>query len=87
MTTYLVVAVKDSALQAFGNPFFVPTASAAVRSFKDEVNRQASDNTLNKHPDDFELWQLAEWDNETGLFIESTERLVRAKDLKQGEQS
>ena len=63
----VVVAVKDRAADAFGRPFFLPTAGMAVRSFMDEVNREAEDNQLHKHPDDFDLYQLGTYDDSTGM--------------------
>lgn len=78
-----VVAVRDRAVQAFSRPFFVPSIAAAVRSFTDEVNRNAEDNPMNKHPDDYELWELAWFDEESGLFGAIDQRCVsRAKDIK-----
>lgn len=84
MTKCVVIAAKDSAIQAFGRPVFAPSPGAAVRSFVDEVNRQADDNPFNKHPEDFELVWLAEFDDETGVFTlpEGGSRvLARAKDV------
>lgn len=84
MTTTFAVAVKDSAVQAFNRPFFTPTIPAAVRSFTDEVNRVADDNAMYKHPDDFELWVVAAFDDETGVFQPVEIRCVcRAKDVRQ----
>lgn len=80
----VIVSVKDTAAQAFGRPVFVPTAAVAVRSFRDEVNRKDSTEDMAKHPDDFELYQLGEFDDSTGVISVSEPRLVaRAKDLKE----
>lgn len=78
----LVVAVRDSATGVFGQPFFVTARGQAIRAFSDEVNRQAADNDLNKHPGDFELFALAEYDDLTGRFgsIGDPEPLIRGKD-------
>ena len=79
----VVVSVHDSAANAFGRPIFVPTTNIAVRSFQDEVNRSSPDNEMFKHPDDFVMYHLADFDDEIGL-ISSLERPVvvaRAKDL------
>nr|QJB20977.1 MAG: nonstructural protein [Microvirus sp.] len=85
MTVSYVVAVKDSAVGAFNRPFFVPSIAVATRSFVDEVNRASEDNSMNRHPDDYELWSLGTFDDESGLFAAGDHRLVaRAKDVKQG---
>lgn len=83
MTTQYVVAIWDSAVQGYGRPFFVPTAGAAVRSFRDEVNRAHEENQMHRHPEDFELHELARFDDETGVFT-PYERvtLLRGKDAK-----
>ena len=38
----IMVAVRDSALDALMRPFFVPTTGFAVRSFQDEVKNSES---------------------------------------------
>lgn len=78
----IVVAVSDRAVGAFMNPFTVPSRGAAVRAFSDEVNR--ADSEMNKHPEDYELHYLSEWDDETGSFSQGTEQkelLSRGKDV------
>lgn len=65
-----VCSVFDSASMLYGNPLFVPSVGQAVRSFSDEVNRVADDNVLNKHPDDFMLWYIADFDDAKGMFDE-----------------
>jgi hypothetical protein len=79
-----VVCVKDRAAEVFNRPFFVPHRNVAIRDFTDEVNRAAADNQLNKHPDDFDLYLLGEFNDNTGEFSISTPQvLVRAKDVLQ----
>lgn len=79
-----VVAVYDTAVQAYGRPIFVPAVGVAVRSFNDEVNRKVADNQMNAHPEDFALFHLADFDEETGKFIEVEQRcLSRGKDVVQ----
>lgn len=63
-----VVAIKDRALDAYGNPFHVQTVGQAIRSFSDEINRRANDNNMHNHADDFDLYHLATYDNTTGEF-------------------
>jgi len=86
MSKRCVLAVFDSAVQAFGQPFFVPAIGAGVRSFVDEVNRAAPDNQLANHPDDFELSYIADFDDERGEFTTpegGVRVLARGKDVKQ----
>ena len=43
----VVLAVFDSAVQGFGRPMFFQSLGVAIRSFTDEVNRSAEDNSFN----------------------------------------
>lgn len=80
-----VCASQDRAAGLFGQPFMVPAIGAAVRSFTDEVNRSAEGNVLFAHPEDFELWLLAEFDDATGIYAVpdgGARVLARGKDVK-----
>lgn len=59
-----IFAIRDRQLNAYMQPFFAPTAGAATRSFRDIVNEQG--HALNKHPEDYELWHLGEYDDNNG---------------------
>ena len=78
-----IVSVKDRAADVFNRPFFVPHRNVAVRDFTDEVNRSAADNALNKHPDDFDLYLLGQFDDSDGSFASAGTPvvLVRGKDV------
>lgn len=83
-----VVAVFDSAIQAYAPPIIVQARGAAVRSFVDEVNRKDANgnNPLNSHASDFELRILAMFDENTGIYHalpEGPEVLARGKDVLQ----
>lgn len=83
MNKVFVVSVMDSAVGAFSRPFFVPTTASAVRSFSDEVNRQAPDNPMFSHPSDYVLYSLGMFDEASGKFenLDMPEVLVRGKDV------
>ncbi|WNK13673.1 MAG: nonstructural protein [Microvirus sp.] len=78
-----VCSVFDSASRLFGQPFFVPALGSAMRAVGDEVNRAAADNSLYQHPEDFELYHVADFDDVHGKFIvlDSPKLLARLKDL------
>lgn len=80
-----VCAVKDRALNAFNRPIFVPTTGVAIRSFNDEVNRK--DSEMASHPEDYDLCELGQWDDETGLYfpLEVPRVIARAQDVKTAE--
>lgn len=52
----------DSAAQAFTNPFFMHNDGLAIRAFQDNVNAK-EENNMSLHPEQFTLFQLAEWDD------------------------
>ncbi len=64
----IICTVKDRAADAFGRPMFVPSAGVAIRSFSDEINRNNAENQLYNHPDDFDLYELGEFDDNTANF-------------------
>jgi len=70
MSKHVIVAVQDRALAAFNRPFFVPTRGAAIRAFSDELNKPES--PMHQHPDDYDLYELGAWDDETGKFDNTT---------------
>lgn len=86
MTILAICAVKDMALDAYAPPMFVPHVNIAIRSFTDEVNRADQQNQLYRHPDDFLLYHMGNYDTDNGKFIQNDEHprlLARAKDVTQ----
>lgn len=77
----VMVSVRDSALDAFMRPFFVPTTGAAVRAFSDEVRRK--DSEMYRHPADYVLFELGSFDEESGRVenLDSPRQLVRGIDI------
>lgn len=79
---YKICVIRDRALDAFGVPVFVASKGQAIRSFSDEVNRVDPNNSLNKHPEDFEMFYLGEYDDETATFeCERPQQLAVGKDV------
>lgn len=72
-------SVRDSATQVYQNIFQAHTNEAAIRSFGD----LARDETTNvcKHPDDFILYRIGTWDDDTGTVTgEEPIKLAHARD-------
>lgn len=67
MTILTIVSVKDRAIDSYNRPFYVPTIGAAIRSFTDEVNRK--DSEMQAHPEDYDLYDLGTFDDQTGTFL------------------
>lgn len=59
-----VFAIFDTKAEAFGQPFFTQTAGLAARSFGQACSNTETD--YNKYPLDFILYELGEYDDETG---------------------
>ena len=79
-----IVALRDTAARVFGTPFVVQATAQAVRSLRDEVNATDSTSDVRKHPDDFELYELASFDEDSGIVTAIVPRLIaRAKDLRE----
>lgn len=58
------MSIKDRAIDAFSRPFATPTIGAAVRAFSDAINDPTQE--MNKHPDDYDLHELGDFDDSTG---------------------
>lgn len=77
----VVVAVFDRAAQLYGRPFFVQALGQAIRSFTDEVNRKDDQRgDFAKHPQDFDLWSLAVYDDNEGSFTPDHKMVLRGVD-------
>lgn len=79
------VCIKDTAVQAFNRPFFVRGVPEALRLFVDEVNRSASDNPMFNHSEDFELYRVCSFDDQSGAMVPFFELIVRAKDVRRSD--
>lgn len=81
---YVVVVVRDSAAVVYGVPMFVGSIGAAIRSFSDEVQNPREGNMLNKHPEDFELYHLGDYDDAVAEFMTEgpPKLLIRGQDCR-----
>lgn len=79
-----ILSVYDRAAQAYARPMFLPSAGVGIRSFSDEVNRIDSENNFYHHSEDYELFDLGEFDDHNASFylLEFPKCLARAMDLK-----
>lgn len=80
----IVCSVYDGAARLYGRPFAVAAAGVAIRTFTDEVNRKdAERGDMARHPDDFDLWVLGSFDDNSGLLAGEPTLLIRGKDVKE----
>lgn len=84
MNELQVFAIFDAAINAYVRPMYFQSKGQAIRAFLDEVNRQAPDNTMNAHPEDYSLYYLGSWNAETGQHEneKTPQRLALATDAK-----
>lgn len=59
-----VYAIYDTAISAYSQPFYSHTNGSALRAFSDHVNDPNSN--VNKHPQDYSLFHLGSFDDQTG---------------------
>lgn len=62
----VIVAIRDKQMNGYAAPMAVPTIGIAMRAFMQQCND--ANTQLNKNPEDFELFHLADYDDETGKF-------------------
>lgn len=63
-----IVAIRDIKADLWFNPIYVNSLGGAVRSFGDECTKPRENNPLAEHPEDYELYELGEWDERKGEF-------------------
>jgi len=80
-----IVVMYDSKTEAYGAPNFVVNIGSAVRGFTDEINREAPDNLLYRHPGDFSLYHLGEYDDARAAFelLQQPRELARGIEMSQ----
>lgn len=61
-----VYAILDVKASNYGQPFFMAQNGLALRAFSDLVDDVKS--TVNKHPEDYKLYELAVYDDCAGTF-------------------
>ena len=78
-----VFAVMDEKVETFGQPVVMETVGQAIRMFTDVVNDGQS--MWCKHPTDFQLYQLGEFNDRSGEFVNDRKFVIAAIDVKQPE--
>ena len=70
MSLLKAFAVYDQKAEAYLRPFFTKTRGQAIRGFVDAVNDP--NHEFNKHPDDYTLFYLGEFDETKGELSPAT---------------
>ncbi|WNK13024.1 MAG: nonstructural protein [Microvirus sp.] len=61
-----IFSIYDNKAKSYHQPLFQQSAVQAQRIFSTEINRAAADNLLYHHPQDFDLYELGEFDDQSG---------------------
>lgn len=80
---YLLVSIKDRAIEAFQPLGNCRAQGEAIRTFKDILADTSSPH--GRHPDDYDLYLVGEFDDQTG-YIEPThppQKLADGKTIKE----
>lgn len=75
--------IKDDKI-GFNQPFVCANDLDALRQFQDTINRPPQNgikSTLALHPEDFSLYCLGEWEQDTGAITPQQRLLSNALDL------
>lgn len=67
-----IYAVRDSAVEAFLQPFFAPTHGSAIRSLTEAVNDK--DHLFFKQPKYYSLYHLAAFDDASGVITHNDDK-------------
>lgn len=63
-----ILSLRDIKANLYNIPIFTPNIQVTLRDLRDLVNDPQGKENWQKHPEDFELWELGEWDTETATF-------------------
>jgi hypothetical protein len=76
-----VFSIHDQKAEAYNTPFFQKTKGEALRNFTTGVNDPKT--TLNQYPEDFDLWEMGDWDDQTGKFepYETPKHIAKAIEM------
>lgn len=80
-------SMYDAKAEIFNNPFFKSTPGEAERDFRTAVNDPKSGH-LHQYPEDYDLFFLGEYDDQTGKInaLQTPQHVVKALQLKEGYQ-
>ena len=65
---FFVIVIRDSAAGAYSQPNFVSSVGAFVRAFGDRIKSGTKDDPMCQHPEDFEAFNLGDFDDNTAEF-------------------
>ena len=79
-----IFAIKDLKMN-FGGVFVAPNRAAAIRLFADTVNNKGS--MLNTHAEDFDLYDIGDFNDDTGEITSKVTFIEHASSLKKADEA
>lgn len=81
MSRLQMYTVKDKKADAYLQPFTTQTKGLAIRMIQGTLEQQ--DNNLSKYPEDFSLWKIGEFDENSGIIqgLQEPELVSQLTDL------
>lgn len=64
-----IISLRDIKANIYNIPIFTPNINATLRDLRDMVNDPQGKEAWQKHPEDFELWHIGEWETDNGQFL------------------
>jgi len=76
-----IFSIRDSKTETFGQPFYQHTHAEAERNFSKLVKDDKS--TINSFPEDFDLYYLGTYNDQTGLImsLDTPQHCIKAVNL------
>lgn len=73
-----IFTIRDSKGEFYGQPFFQKSHGEAERSFRTLTTDGKS--TVNQYPEDFDLYYLGEYDDQSGKFktLDTPQHMIKA---------
>lgn len=65
----IICAIHDTKAEAFAQPMFFQAVGQAVRAFIDAVSDGDPKSNLANHPEDFNLFRIGTYDDQTGEIV------------------
>lgn len=67
-----IFAIYDTKAESYLQPFFSQTRGAAIRAFTDSVNDTTGESQFAKHPEDYTLFHLGHYDDQTSVITQNS---------------
>lgn len=64
-----ILVIRDIKLDCFGQPQACASIGVGARAFSDAINNPERNTDMSKHPEDFELWHIGEYDDATATIV------------------